>query len=173
MHSCNRYEKLIKEKKEVADIFRYHSDRTEKIRDLAVSASKSMENLDRMLQQHTASVCSECRSVCCINRHSYHSFEDIVYIEALGEKLPVHASGTEDSLPCQFLGKSGCGLPRAMRPYRCNWYFCTPLLEHIEERSSRYYRLFIRILQDITFQRQRIILEFESLSNLNVKEFRP
>jgi hypothetical protein len=172
MLSVNNYEKLVKEQREVDNIFRNHDLQIEKIRDLAFSASKSMENLDSMLQQHTASVCSECRSVCCINRHSYHSFEDIVYIYALNKKMPAHTAGIQDSMPCQFLGKKGCCLPRLLRPYRCNWYFCSPLLERIEERPSRYYRLFITTLQDITTTRQRLIQEFEFLSHVNGKEFR-
>jgi hypothetical protein len=161
----NSYDRLGILQTKADDVFSCPKDRLKNIRNLAVSVSEGMDNLDCLIQQHTASVCSECSSVCCINRHSYHSLEDVVYIYALGEKIPSHAPGVEDTRPCQFLGEKGCTISRSLRPYRCNWYFCSPLLEHIQERSSRHYRQFIALLQDITCRRQRLIREFEILTN--------
>jgi hypothetical protein len=164
MQSANNYERFVNLQKEMDDIFSGRKDRLKIIRDLAILLSAGMAELDSLIQQHTAIVCPECSSVCCINRHSYHSLEDIAYIYALGKKIPHHASGLEDFLPCQFLGEKGCTLSRSLRPYRCNWYFCSPLLEHIQQRSSRYYSRFIYLLQDITGRRQKLIREFASLT---------
>jgi hypothetical protein len=140
-----------------------HSDRIEEIRDLATSLYEAMESLGCIIQQHTEIICPECKTVCCIDRHSFHSFEDIVYIFALGEKLPQHLFGMEDFLPCRFLGKNGCTISRHLRPYRCSWYFCSPLLEHIGQLPIRDYRRFISLLQDITCRRQNLIQKFNSL----------
>ncbi len=159
----DRYEGLRSCRQDIEDVFRYHGGRLNKVRDIAAGVAEEIENLSVFIQKHTAVVCPECSDVCCINRHSYHTFEDIVCIYALGEQIPLHTPGLDDSEACQFLGKLGCVIPRALRPHRCNWYFCTRLLDRITELSTaRNYRLFIRLLQKITWQRQRLMEEYNS-----------
>lgn len=160
----NRYERLRSYQKDIDDFFRYHNDRLIKVRNLAVLIAEDIENLGAFLQQHTSVVCPECGSVCCINRHSYHALDDIVYIYAIGGEIPFQNSALDDSDPCQFLGKLGCTTARSLRPYRCNWYFCSPLLAHITaHNSNRHYRLFIRLLQEITEKRQKLMEEYASV----------
>jgi len=160
---CDRYESLKSYQQEIAGVFRHHGGRLDKVRDIAVGIAEEIEILSIFIQQHTAVVCPECSSVCCINRHSYHTFDDIVFIFALGEQIPLHVPGLDDSGPCQFLGKPGCTIPRSLRPYRCNWYFCSPLLDRITDLSTnRHYRLFISLLQKITRGRQRLMGEYNS-----------
>lgn len=161
--TCNSYESLRSCQKDIDDVFRYHKDRLVKVRDLAADIFKEMQNLSMFIQQHTAVVCPECSSVCCVNRHSYHTFNDIVYIYAIGGKIPLHTPRLDDFAPCQFLGETGCTMPRSLRPYRCNWYFCSPLLDHIiEHNSNRHYRFFINLLQRITGKRQKMMEEYSS-----------
>ena len=162
--TCSPYDPMTSFQEDIADVFRHHKDHLKKVRDIAAEISEEIENLDGFIQQHTAVVCPECSSVCCINRHSYHAFDDIVYLHALGEKIPFHSAGLDDSSPCQFLGKLGCAIPRSSRPYRCNWYFCSPLLAHItDHNSNRHYRLFIKLLQEITEKRQKMMEEYASV----------
>ena len=159
--ACESYDSLRGHQKNIGDVFRHHKDRFVKVRNLAALIAEDMENLGAFLQPHTTVVCPECVSVCCINRHSYHALDDIVYICALEEKIPLHNSAIEDSAPCQFLGKLGCTIARSLRPYRCNWYFCSPLLAHISfHNSNRHYRLFINLLQKITEKRQKMMEEY-------------
>ena len=163
---CNRYDSLRSYQKDIDDVFRHHNDRLMKARNLAVPIAEEIEHLGAVLQQHTAFVCPECSSVCCINRHSYHAFDDIVYIHAIGEKIPLHNPALDDSGPCQFLGGQGCTIARSLRPYRCNWYFCSPLLAHITaHNSNHHYRLFINLLQEITEKRQKMMEEYASVVN--------
>lgn len=160
---CDRYESLRRYQQDIADVFSYHRGRLDRVRDIAAGIAEEIENLSVLIQQHTAVACPECNSVCCINRHSYHTFDDIVYIYALGEQIPLHTPGLDDSESCQFLGKPGCVIPRSLRPYRCNWYFCSPLLSRITELSTiRHYRFFINLLQKITRGRQRLMEEYNS-----------
>jgi len=150
-------------RQDVADVFRHHGGRLDKVRDIANSTAEEIENLSAFIQQHTAVVCPECTSVCCANRHSMHTFDDIVFIYALGEQIPLHTPGLDDSGPCQFLGELGCVIPRVVRPYRCNWYFCSPLLNRITELNTvRHYRMFINLLQKITRGRQSLMEEYNS-----------
>ncbi len=156
--------------KDIDDVFRYLKDRLAKVENLAAVVARDMGNLGAFLQPHTTIVCPDCASVCCINRHSYHALDDIVYIYAIGEKIPLHNSAIDDSGPCHFLGKAGCTLARSLRPYRCNWYFCSPLLDHITaSNSNRHYRLFIKLLQEITQNRQNMMEEYDSV----VKKYCP
>lgn len=161
---CDRYNRLRSHQRDVDDVFRYHNDRLTELKNLAVLIAEDMENLGVFLQQHTAAVCPECTSVCCINRHSYHALDDIVYIYAIAEKIPIHNPAIDDSRPCQFLGRQGCTIERSLRPYRCNWYFCSPLLSHIIAlNSNRHYRLFIKLLKTITDKRQKMLEEYASV----------
>ncbi|MDH4232473.1 MAG: hypothetical protein OEW04_10675 [Nitrospirota bacterium] len=149
--------------KDIEDGFTQHESRLSKVKYLALDISSEMESLNSFIQRHTAVVCPECSSVCCINRHSYHTFDDIVYIHAIGEKIPLHKADIDHAAPCQFLGDLGCTIPRTIRPYRCNWYFCASLLDHItEHNSNRRYRLFISLLQQITGKRQKLMEEYAS-----------
>ena len=162
--AINRHESLKKYQNEIEVIFRDYNNNLDKVRNIAADVSAVLDKLGSLMQQHTAVVCPECRNVCCINRHSYHAFDDIVYIYAIGGEIPLHKSGLDDSTPCQFLRNSGCAIPRFLRPYRCNWYFCTPLLDHIIEHTpNRHYRLFIKLLQEITVERQRMTKEYASV----------
>ena len=160
---CSRYDSLKSHQKDIDDVFRHHNERLIKVRNLSVLIAEEIENLGAFLEQHTSVVCPACTSVCCINRHSYHAFDDLVYIYAVGGKIPPHNSVLDDSGPCQFLGQMGCTIARPLRPYRCNWYFCSPLLAHITTRNSnRQYRLFIKLLQEITEKRQKMMEEYVS-----------
>ena len=161
----NRYDSLKNYERDIADVFRYHKDRLIKVRAGAADISSEMENLSAFIQQHTNVVCPACNSVCCINRHSYHTYDDMIYLYARGVKIPLYTADLDDDAPCQFLGKRGCSLPRVLRPYRCNWYFCSPLLDHIvEHNSSRHYRFFIKLLEQITGRRQRMMEEYASVA---------
>jgi hypothetical protein len=161
---CNRYDSLKSYQKDIDDVFRHHNDRLIEVGNLAVLIAQEIENLGAFLEQHTAAVCPDCTSVCCINRHSYHAFDDIVYIHAIGEQIPIHNPAIDDSGSCQFLGKQGCTIARSLRPYRCNWYFCSPLLAHITaHNSNRHYCLFIKLLQEITENRQKMMEEYASV----------
>ena len=160
---CSSYDRFRGCQKDIDDAIKYHKGLFTGLRDIAAEITVEMENLGAFIETHTAVVCPECRSVCCINRHSYHTSDDIVYIYAMGRDIPLHTAGLDDSAPCQFLGEMGCTIPRPLRPYRCNWYFCLPLLDHImEHNSKRNYRFFIDLLQKISEKRQGMMEKFVS-----------
>ena len=129
----------------------------------AVEAKDLIDTISADIEQHTASVCTTCNSVCCINRHSRHDRSDIIFLTALGMEVPEDLSGRDETAPCRFLGSSGCVLERFRRPYRCTWYFCTPLLDHIAETAGAAgYRKFLAGLQKITEKRTAMIHGFET-----------
>jgi len=123
---------------------------------------KLIDKASYFIQKNISEVCPSCENVCCINYHAYHDYEDIVYMYAIGLKLPDYKRGIKDSDPCQFLSEHGCKIERAVRPFRCNWYFCEPLLRHIENGPARPYREFINIFHEIIDIRSEMLKEFFS-----------
>ncbi|MDA8432638.1 MAG: hypothetical protein M0Z60_06720 [Nitrospiraceae bacterium] len=123
------------------------------LRTLARETADAVEAISPGIERHTAAVCPGCQQVCCANRHCYHEYADIVYLCSLGERPPAYREGAVDTDPCQFLGEKGCLLRRSRRPHRCNWFFCTPLLEHVLESSARDYRVLIAALGEINGKR--------------------
>jgi hypothetical protein len=122
--------------------------------------ARLIEKADPFIQKSTEAVCPECRQVCCINRHSYHTHFDVLFLQALGVKTPPYKTGIADSDPCQFLSLRGCRLSRFLRPYRCTWYFCTPLLEYIRNSPVRQYRAFVSCLEEISRGRELLLTAF-------------
>ena len=127
---------------------------------LARETADAVEAISAGIERHTSVVCPECRDVCCVNRHCYHEYADIVYLCSLGERPASYREGAGDGEPCQFLGAKGCRLRRSLRPHRCTWFFCTPLLDHVRESSSRDYRALIAALGEINRNRCALLHAF-------------
>jgi hypothetical protein len=144
----------------IEEVFRHRGANLGPVRDHAKDFARLIEKADPFIQKNTEEVCPRCRQVCCINRHSYHTHFDALYLLALGEEIPCHKAGIADSEPCQFLSPRGCRLRRFLRPYRCTWYFCTPLLEHIRTSPAREYRAFISCLEEISRGRELLLTSF-------------
>ena len=61
------------------EIFRNADEKSQKVRKIARRIRIGIEEIDPFVQQATRSVCPKCRDVCCINKHGYYDFEDLVY----------------------------------------------------------------------------------------------
>lgn len=144
----------------VEHFFMEHGDEFEKMKALAEAVSSAVEKSGRFVEHHTSVVCPECLSVCCVNRHSYLEAADMVCICALGGSPPLYKAEVGDEEPCQFLGEKGCILKRPLRPHRCNWYFCAPLLEDIQTVPPQAYRAFIAGLREINEKRETLLTIF-------------
>ncbi len=148
---------------EVKELCSKYEDHLEEVRGRAAGVSSAVETAGLFIERHTSVVCPACLKVCCINRHSYHDPADIICICALGEKPALYKRGAGDKEPCQFWGERGCSIKRPLRPHRCNWYFCVPLLEHIETVPAREYRRFIADLRDINEKREGLVNAFTNV----------
>ncbi|MDA8340111.1 MAG: hypothetical protein M0Z70_12500 [Nitrospiraceae bacterium] len=137
-----------------------HTDELCHVNDLARIVRFRIDEIDSFIQQNTSIVCPNCEKVCCINRHGYYDYEDLIYIHALGLKPPTYKEGVSDTDPCQFLSEFGCAIERSIRPFRCNWYFCDALLKHIENGPAKPYRTFIKQLDEIVDLRKEMLDEF-------------
>jgi len=81
-----------------------------------------------VIETYTDAVCPACADICCKQRFTVRNETDLQYLSALNAPVPsIDPARPPDAL-CQFLGPTGCIQPRWMRPWRCTWYFCEPLL---------------------------------------------
>lgn len=135
----------------------------DRVKKLARDLFHFINTVDPFIQKHTETVCAVCTAVCCTNKHAYYEYEDIIYILSLGLETPVYGNSGADSDPCRFMGSNGCTVSRLLRPYRCTWYFCAPLLENMQNDSAVAYRKFIGSLEEITRKREDMLNAFIEL----------
>ena len=145
------------------EVFSKQSHKLQKVKELAKKVNEGIERIHPFIQQSTEIICPRCTNVCCINKHGYHNYEDIIYTYAIDLKLPVYDFDRDDSTPCQFLSERGCVMSRSVRPSGCNWYFCDPLLEHMEARSE--YGKFDNDLRNVAELWLEMIEEFNRVVN--------
>lgn len=127
------------------------------IKNTALSIKEHINIINDFIQQNTSVICKVCQKVCCINRHGYYEFEDILYLCAIDEGLPLYIDNAIDDYPCQFLSKTGCSLSRHIRPFRCNWYFCIPLISYMQNQRGKDYRKFENHLHHIIEHRKMML----------------
>ena len=77
----------------------------------------------------TVRKCSRCLHHCCVNRHGFPDFEDMIVRRAMGLGILEYDFSVSDVEVCQFLEKEGCRLTRYERSYRCSWYFCDAVFD--------------------------------------------
>jgi|GEM_PF-734961 len=138
----------------------FHYKQTEshnKIKSIAIKVKDSILNIDDFIQKNTSVICRNCEKVCCINKHGYYEFEDLIFLNAINESLPKYREGIVDEEPCQFLTSHGCTLDRFIRPFRCNWYFCIPLINHMQNQKGKDLRRFENTLQQIIDDRREMV----------------
>ena len=117
---------------------------------LAIQMQEVYGALSPLIEEYTSSVCPDCVKVCCIDRHGTHEAADIEFIGLIGDNMvPPEPPLDDDKEPCRHLGARGCEVERWQRPYRCTWYFCEPLLEHMQMGRARKYRRVVETLASL------------------------
>ncbi len=139
------------------DLFAHHNSELSKMGCLAMALRGHIDAVDHFIQQNTAQVCPDCQKVCCINRHGYYDYQDLIYITALGLTPPLYGEGIVDTAPCQFLSECGCAIERSIRPFRCNWHFCTDLMVFMSSGPAKPLREFNLQFKELQALRQAMI----------------
>ncbi len=146
----------------IRELFRRSPGRLRAVRQAAVEAARLIEDISIVMERFTGAVCPDCTSVCCIQRHARFDRSDIIFMAALGSQVPEYLPGPDDTLPCRFLGGRGCTRRRSERPWRCTWFFCAPLLDHlIAVLGPAAYRRFMQDIRAITDQRLHMLDAFD------------
>jgi len=149
--------------KNLKECFLKYEHRLQKVKELALQIKDGIEKIGHFIQQTTQTVCPDCKNVCCISKHGYYNYEDLVYLHALGIRPPDYDFEKKDEDTCQFLSESGCSLERPFRPSNCNWYFCDSLLEFMEKMPD--YQEFDNLLGKVAELWMEMMDEFAQVSN--------
>ena len=108
-----------------------------------------LSEISPLIEEQTRKVCPDCRNVCCRQKHGTPDQKDLLFFDSLGVKGPKVDMTRPPEGPCEFLSSSGCILERWMRPFRCTWYFCAPLLAAMEEGPQRSHRKLVAMMDEI------------------------
>jgi hypothetical protein len=81
-----------------------------------------------LIEEFTSAICPACGDVCCKQKHGVYKDRDHRYLDALGMTVPSRDRTRSAEGPCEMMGPQGCIQLRWMRPFKCTWYFCEPLL---------------------------------------------
>ncbi len=148
---------------ELSRFFAKHQKELGEIHALGRRIIKFYQVLEPFFHEFTESVCHCCAVPCCVNRHGFPDFEDLVLFLAMGQGLPDYNFNVIDTDKCQFLGPNGCSLPRQARSYRCTWYFCDHVLDEFEHLNSKRFHRFDVELERLGRCRSVLLERFSEL----------
>ncbi len=128
---------------------------------LAERIRRGFQRIDPFVQEATQRICPRCAHVCCVSKHGVYTHEDLAYLCALGEAPAPFVPARRGTDPCHFLTATGCSLERWRRPSACNWYFCDPLLDFMEQQAS--FRDFDETFREVAELWIRMVEEFRKI----------
>lgn len=82
---------------------------------------------DALLEPLCAATCPWCPRPCCLDARVWLDRRDLLFIHLGGQAPPPAQLRQSVDQPCRYLGRRGCALPRALRPWVCTWYLCPTL----------------------------------------------
>ncbi len=119
-----------------------------------VTASHRLKQLlidsSPLIEEYTAAVCPTCTDICCRQKHGLYQEGDRRYLACLGERVPDRDPSRPHDGPCEAMAPCGCIHPRWLRPFRCTWWFCKPLLNALNEGPPRKMRRLSGLLQEMS-----------------------
>ena len=114
----------------------------ERLKELLIESSP-------LIEKFTAVTCPGCTDVCCRQKHGLYRERDIGYLQALGIDVPQRDPSRPLEGPCEGMGPQGCVQQRWIRPFKCTWYFCEPLLAALDEAPQKRARRLAAVMQEM------------------------
>lgn len=74
-------------------------------------------------------VCRRCQGACCDCGKNHFTLVNLLAFLSVGERPPA----ADFTLPCPFLGPTGCRLEVARRPFNCVTFICEGILDSLGE----------------------------------------
>jgi hypothetical protein len=130
---------------------------SDNLEELAIEIREAFHTVTPFIEKHTAIVCPECKNLCCKDKHGRHDQDDIKFLTAINEAIPPDQSDRDESGPCRYINEKGCSIERYLRPFRCTHFFCSPLLQSLENDNAKLYRAFVAYLQHLISIRQKLL----------------
>jgi hypothetical protein len=119
-----------------------HAPAAEKLRQLLIDAAP-------LIEEYTAAVCPDCADLYCRQKHGLYRERDILYLRGSGMPMPPRDGTRPMEGPCEAMGAAGCVQPRWLRPFKCTWYFCEPLLAALNDGPQKKARRLSAIMQEM------------------------
>ncbi len=116
---------------------------------VAAKLKKLLIESSPLIEEYTAAVCPDCTDVCCRQKHGIYQKRDIAFMRALNVEVPPRDDGRPLDGPCENMGPQGCVQHRWMRPFKCTWFFCEPLIRILNESPQRKVRRLSDIMQEM------------------------
>ncbi len=114
----------------------------QRLRQLLIDASP-------LIEEYTSSVCPACTDVCCRQKHGLFRERDFAYFRALGIGVPLRDATRQPEGACELMGPLGCRDPRWLRPFKCTWYFCEPILAALDAGPQKKARRLSALMQEM------------------------
>ena len=118
------------------------ADTARKLQQLLIDSSA-------MIEEYTREVCPSCTDVCCRQKHGVYRERDIIYLNAINALIPAIDRTRPPESRCEFLGTDGCIHPRWLRPFKCTWYFCKPIVKAMRDRPQRSARALTTVMEEM------------------------
>jgi hypothetical protein len=122
---------------------------TDKYRVIAEKLKLLLIDSSPLIEEYTSTTCPACAEVCCRQKHGLYKDRDHRYLDALGMNVPMRDRTRPEEGPCEMIGPQGCVQPRWLRPFKCTWYFCEPLLVALDEGPQKKARRLSAMLQEM------------------------
>ncbi len=116
---------------------------------IALKLKQLLIDSSPLIDEYTAVNCPVCTDVCCRQRHGVYHERDIAYLNGLGVAVPQRDETRSLDGPCESMGALGCVQPRWMRPFKCTWYFCEPLLAALNDGPQKKARKLASMMQEM------------------------
>ncbi len=133
----------------------------EHARQIASNIKERIEWLDAPMSAYCFATCPQCEDPCCNGRRVFYNQSDLIYLSALGDKIPPGQTRRHATQACRYLSPRGCLVPRPYRPYVCVWFLCEPQLEMLRQERVSFERRFVAVLQEIRDLRLQLEAWFE------------
>jgi hypothetical protein len=117
--------------------------------DIALKLKQLLIDSSPLIEEYTATICPDCTDVCCRQRHGLYRERDIGFLNGLSIAVPQRDETRSLDGPCESMGPRGCLKPRWMRPFKCTWYFCDPLLAALNNGPQKKARKLSGMMQDM------------------------
>ncbi len=121
---------------------------------IKVTAAQRLKQLlissSPLIEEYTAAVCPTCTDICCKQKHGLYGERDRRYLICLGERIPDRDPARPLEGPCEAMASCGCAHPRWLRPFRCTWWFCSPLLTAMHSSPPKKMRALSAVLQEMS-----------------------
>ena len=124
-------------------------DRHASTADTARKQRQLLIDSSAMIEEYTREACPSCTDVCCRQKHGAYRERDIIYLNAINALIPATDRTRPPESRCEFLGTDGCIHPRWLRPFKCTWYFCEPIVKAMRDRPQRSARALTTVMEEM------------------------